>query len=283
MPSLTPPAPHPPPRLRAGILCGAVCLLLAAGCASTGNPRDPLEPLNRGIYKFNDGFDTVLVKPAAEFYRFIVPEFARTGVSNFFSNLNDVIVAVNNLLQGKLTHAASDVGRILVNSTVGVLGLFDIATGLGMEKHNEDFGQTLGYWGIGDGPYLVLPILGPSNLRDTAGWFGDFYVWPISYVEDDRTRYAVIAFRFVTIRADLLEASRILETAALDPYEFVRDAYLQRRRNLVYDGRPPPDEDDIVDEPKQKPAPDKDAAKPAAPPAEASQQSPPAGGGVTTK
>jgi phospholipid-binding lipoprotein MlaA len=242
-----------------------LCLLLAAGCASTGNPRDPLEPINRGIYQFNDGFDTVLVKPAAEFYRFIVPEFARTGVSNFFSNLNDVIVAVNNLLQGKLTHAASDVGRILVNSTVGVLGLVDVATGLGMEKHNEDFGQTLGYWGIGDGPYLVLPFLGPSNLRDTAGWFGDFYVWPISYVEDDRTRYAVIAFRFVTIRADLLEASRILETAALDPYEFVRDAYLQRRRNLVYDGRPPPDEDDIVDEPKQKPAPDKDAAKPAAP------------------
>jgi len=265
MPSLMPTNPRTPPRLRAGVLCGALCLLLAAGCASTGNPRDPLEPINRGIYQFNDGFDTVLVKPAAEFYRFIVPEFARTGVSNFFSNLNDVIVAVNNLLQGKLTHAASDVGRILVNSTVGVLGLVDVATGLGMEKHNEDFGQTLGYWGVGDGPYLVLPFLGPSNLRDTAGWFGDFYVWPISYVEDDRTRYAVIAFRFVTIRADLLEASRILETAALDPYEFVRDAYLQRRRNLVYDGRPPPDEDDIVDEPKQKPAPDKDAAKPAAP------------------
>jgi phospholipid-binding lipoprotein MlaA len=269
------PAPRPLSRLRAGVLCGALCLLLSGGCATNGNPRDPLEPLNRAVYTFNDGFDALLVKPAAEFYRFIIPEFARTGVSNFFSNLNDVIVAANNLLQGKATHAASDVGRILVNSTVGVLGLFDIATGLGMEKHNEDFGQTLGYWGIGDGPYLVLPFLGPSNVRDTVGWFGDFYVWPVSYIEAGKTRRAVIAFRFVTVRADLLEASRILETAALDPYQFVRDAYLQRRRNLVYDGKPPLDEDDMGDEPKRTPAPDKETAKPAAPsPAEPAGEAP---------
>ena len=268
MPAWMPPTARQLSRLRAAVLCGALSLSLLGGCATTGNPRDPLEPLNRAVYTFNDGVDALFVKPFAEFYRLIVPEFARTGVSNFFSNINDVIVFANNLLQGKVTHAASDMGRILVNSTAGVLGLFDVATGLGMEKHNEDFGQTLGYWGIADGPYLVLPFLGPSSFRDGVGWIGDIYTWPISYIEDDRTRYAVTGFRFVTLRADLLEASRILETAALDPYEFVRDAYLQRRRNLVYDGNPPPDEDDIED-PKSKPTsqkePPKDEPKPEAP------------------
>jgi phospholipid-binding lipoprotein MlaA len=275
MPSLTPLIARPLPRLRAAVLCGAVSLLLLGGCASTGNPRDPLEPLNRGIYQFNDGVDKVLIKPAAEFYRFAIPEFMRTGVSNFFSNLNDVIVALNSLLQGKLTQAGSDAARLIVNSTVGLLGLFDVATEIGLEKHNEDFGQTLGYWGIGDGPYLVLPLLGPSSARDAVGWFGDYYAWPITYLEPDRHRNILIALRFVTARADLLEASRILETAALDPYEFVRDAYLQRRRNLVYDGKPPPDEDDFVDDAKLKPAPDKEGAKPAAPaPAGAGDQTP---------
>jgi phospholipid-binding lipoprotein MlaA len=254
-----PPAARPLSRLRAMVLCGAVSLSLLGGCATNGNPRDPLEPLNRGIYKFNDGFDALLVKPGAEFYRFFLPEFIRTGVSNFFYNLNDVIVALNSLLQGKLMQAGSDVSRLIVNSTVGVLGLFDVATKIGLEKHNEDFGQTLGYWGIGDGPYLVLPFLGPSSARDAVGWFGDYYMWPVAYVEPDRVRNAVIAFRFVTFRADLLEASQILETAALDPYEFVRDAFLQRRRNLVYDGKPPPDEDDIDNDAKPK------AAEPAPP------------------
>jgi phospholipid-binding lipoprotein MlaA len=244
---------RPLPRLRAAVLCGAVSLLLLGGCASTGNPRDPLEPLNRSIYQFNDGVDKALMKPAAEFYRFALPQFMRTGISNFFSNLNDVIVALNNLLQGKLTKAASDVGRILINTTFGALGVYDAATEAGLEKNNEDFGQTLGYWGIGDGPYLVLPLLGPSNARDAVGWVGDYYAWPITYLEPDLDRNILIALRFVTVRADLLEATRILETAALDPYEFVRDAYLQRRRNQVYDGKPPPDEDDFMDEEKPKP------------------------------
>ena len=260
MPSLTPLIARPLPRLRAAVLCGAVSLLLLGGCASTGNPRDPLEPLNRSIYQFNDGVDKALMKPAAEFYRFALPQFMRTGISNFFSNLNDVIVALNNLLQGKLTKAASDVGRILINTTFGALGVYDAATEAGLEKNNEDFGQTLGYWGIVDGPYLVLPLLGPSNARDAVGWFGDYYAWPISYLEPDRDRNILIALRFVTVRADLLEATRILETAALDPYQFVRDAYLQRRRNLIWDGRPPPDEDDI-DDPKPKPAPAQDPPK----------------------
>lgn len=266
-----PPTARPLSRLRAVVLCGAVSVLLLGGCASTGNPRDPLEPINRAVYTFNDGVDHLLIKPAAEFYRFAVPEFMRTGVSNFFSNINDVIVALNSLLQGKLTQAGSDVARLIVNSTVGVLGLFDVATEIGLEKHNEDFGQTLGYWGIGDGPYLVLPFLGPSSARDAVGWVGDFYTWPITYVEPDRDRNILIAVRFISLRADLLEASRILETAALDPYEFVRDAFLQRRRNLVYDGKPPPDEDDFEDEAKPKPK----AAEPAPPvPAEPADQAP---------
>ena len=260
---------RPLSRMRALVLCGTVSLVLLGGCASNGNPRDPLEPMNRAIYTFNDGVDHLLIKPAAEFYRFVVPEFMRTGVSNFFSNLNDVIVALNSLLQGKFTQAGMDVSRLIVNTTVGVLGLFDVATKIGLEKHNEDFGQTLGYWGIGDGPYLVLPFIGPSSARDAVGWVGDFYTWPITYVEPERDRNILIALRFVTLRADLLEASKILETAALDPYEFVRDAYLQRRRNLVYDGKPPPDEDDVEDDSKPKPSAPEPA--PASAPAPASQ------------
>jgi len=226
-----------------GLFVGvAACLLLLGGCATNGNPRDPLEPLNRGVYKFNDVVDHVLVKPAAEVYSGVLPDFVRKGISNVFSNLNDVIVALNNVLQGKFSNAASDVGRIAINTTIGLLGIFDPATEAGLEKNNEDFGQTLGYWGIGDGPYLVLPFLGPSSFRDTAGWVGDVYAWPITYVDPNRDRNALIALRFVGIRAELLAASNILQTAALDPYEFTRDAYLQRRRNLVYDGKPPLDD-----------------------------------------
>lgn len=229
-------------RLRSLFLCAVAAIVLFGGCASTGNPRDPLEPLNRAIYTFNDGVDHMFVKPAAEIYRAVLPPIVRTGISNFFSNLNDVLVALNNLLQGKITQAGIDVARIFVNSTVGVLGFIDVATEIGLEKHYEDFGQTLGYWGLGDGPYIVLPFLGPSSVRDTAGWVGDVYTWPGTYVDPNRDRNALIALRFVSGRSELLEASKIIETAALDPYEFVRDAYLQRRRTQVHDGNPPDDD-----------------------------------------
>ena len=234
-------------RLRASLVCGLACFALLGGCASTGNPRDPLEPINRGIYQFNDGVDTAVLKPVAEAYRDVLPQFMRTGVSNFFSNINDVIVALNNLLQAKFLNAVSDVGRIVVNTTVGLLGVLDVATEFGLEKHNEDFGQTLGFWGIGDGPYLVLPILGPSSLRDVFGTFVDFKTDPLTYVDPSRARNQLWAARMINRRAELLDTSKILETAALDPYEFLRDAYLQRRRNLVYDGSPPPDRDEDVD------------------------------------
>lgn len=221
----------------------AVCVLvgfaLLSGCATTGDPRDPLESVNRGIYNFNDGLDTMILKPAAEVYRGVIPQPVRNGVSNVFSNLNDVIVALNNLLQGKFEAAISDIARLLVNTTVGLLGIFDVATEAGLEKHDEDFGQTLGYWGIGDGPYLVLPFLGPRNLRDTAGLVGDFKLDPVIYIDPVRDRNAALGLRLVSRREALLGASNVLEAAALDEYAFVRDAYLQRRRNLIYDGNPP--------------------------------------------
>lgn len=245
-------------RLRALLLAGAIATLLLGGCASTGNPRDPFEPLNRGIYKFNDGVDSVLFKPIAEVYQGVLPQFARTGVGNFFSNIQDVIIALNNLLQGKVMDAGMDLCRIVVNSTIGVLGLIDVGTEFGLEKHQEDFGQTLGRWGIGGGPYIVIPFLGPSTVRDGFGLIGDWVASPLTYLQPDRHRNNAYGVFFVNRRAELLEASKILEIAALDPYEFVRDAYLQRRRNLIYDGRPP-DEDDLEFEAKPKP----DASKPA--------------------
>ncbi len=230
-------------RLRLCVVCAIVGLGVLSGCASTGNPRDPLEPLNRGIYHFNDGVDTMLLKPAAEVYQGIVPSLVRTGVSNVFSNLNDVIVALNNLLQGKINEALSDAGRVLLNTTAGLLGIFDVATPAGLEKHDEDFGQTLGWWGIGDGPYLVLPFLGASNVRDTVGRVADYKADLVTYIDPSRDRNIVQGLRIVARRADLLSASRILAIAAIDEYEFVRDAYLQRRRNLIYDGNPPREKD----------------------------------------
>lgn len=240
------------PRLHAMLVVGLVSLTLLGGCASVNNPRDPFEPVNRGIYHFNDGVDTVLLKPAAQVYRGVLPQAVRTGVSNFFSNINDVIVALNNLLQAKFLNAASDVGRIAVNTTIGLLGVFDVATHLGLEKHNEDFGQTLGYWGIGDGPFLMLPLFGPSSLRDALGLIVDYKTDLITYVDPSRDRNILWGVRLVNRRSELLDTTTILETAALDPYEFLRDAYLQRRRNLVYDGSPPREKDEDVDIPMKR-------------------------------
>ena len=241
-----------PRRLRVLLVSVSMLMTLLGGCATTGNPRDPLEPMNRAIYSFNDGVDQAIFKPVADAYRAVLPSFVRTGVSNFFSNINDVSIALNSLLQGKPVDAISDVGRVAVNTTAGILGVFDVATEFGLEKHNEDFGQTLGHWGVGDGPFLMLPLLGPSNLRDTVGLVTDFKLDPITYVDPSRDRNILWGSRSVSQRAHLLDASKILETAALDPYDFLRYAYLQRRRNLVHDGSPPPEKDDDL-EIKMKP------------------------------
>jgi phospholipid-binding lipoprotein MlaA len=239
-------------RFRVTLASTLACFALLGGCASVGNPRDPLEPVNRGIYTFNDAVDTTVLRPAAELYRGLVPRLVRNGVHNVFANINDVIIALNNLLQAKFVNAVSDTGRIVVNTTVGLLGVFDVATELGLEKHDEDFGQTLGYWGLGDGPYLVLPILGPSSLRDSVGVFVDFKTDPLTYIDPTRDRNIVWGVRAVNRRSELLDASKILETAALDPYQFVRDAYLQRRRSLVYDGNPPKEQNDDADKTKPR-------------------------------
>jgi phospholipid-binding lipoprotein MlaA len=226
-------------RLRAALPASLLVAVLA-GCATPKNPRDPLEPLNRAVYAFNHDLDRVALKPAALAYREVVPTPVRGGITSFFGNFRDVTTAINNLLQLKVAQAASDAGRVAINSTVGILGVFDVASRLGLQKHEEDFGQTLGRWGVADGPYLVLPLLGPSNARDAVGWVGDYFTDPEFYlIEDEPWTWIVFGTRVVNVRANLLEAERLLEQAAVDRYSFLREAYSQRRRNQIYDGNPP--------------------------------------------
>jgi phospholipid-binding lipoprotein MlaA len=248
-------------------------MLLATlpGCATTAQTHetpadpvvengDPLEPFNRAMYTFNDELDRYLLKPVAKGYRAVMPTPVRRSVSNFFRNLSEPIVALNNALQGKWGDAGSDVGRFATNSTLGVLGLFDVATRFGLERHNEDFGQTFGVWGVKEGPYLVLPFFGPSNFRDGFGLVPYYYTHPLTYTEDESTGWVLFGVEVVDYRAQMLDAGDILEQAAgEDPYVFVREAYLQRRRNLVADGVAPTEVDPSIlfeeESPPAKPAP----------------------------
>lgn len=224
-------------------------MALLSGCASTNAPpADPLEGLNRGTYAFNDALDRAVLKPVAKGYQAITPQFVRSGVSNAFMNLGEVATAFNSLLQGNAGNAASDVGRFLVNSTLGVLGLFDVATPMGLEKHNEDFGQTLGKWGVGSGPYLVLPLMGPSTLRDASGRVVDSQLGWSRQVDHVPTRNSAFAVEIVDVRANLLGAGDALDEASLDKYQFLRDAYLQRRLRAVYDGKAPQEKLDKLEE-----------------------------------
>jgi len=209
------------------------------GCATSGNSKDPIEGFNRAMYGLNEAVDTVLIKPVAQGYDAVTPAPVRTGVTNFFGNIADFFIGVNNLLQGKPDQAVSDLGRVLVNSTIGLLGLIDWASSMGMEKHEEDFGQTFGRWGAGDGAYVVLPIFGPRTVRDTAGLILDVAADPVGHIDHVPTRNTLLVVRMVDIRADLLPADKVIEEAALDKYAYVRDGYLQRRRNLIHDGNPP--------------------------------------------
>jgi phospholipid-binding lipoprotein MlaA len=223
----------------------AVAFLTGCGSipAEYRDPQDPWQPFNRAVFKFNTDFDNAFFKPVAKGYRAITPEPVDRSVTNFYDNIADITSAVNNTLQFKLSRAGSDVGRVLVNTTVGVLGLFDVATNMGLPRYQEDFGQTLGYWGVGTGPYLVLPILGPSSVRGTVGLAGDIVVDPFFSISKDEIYWGFVVLRAVDDRADLLTAGELLDEAAIDRYSFVRDAYLQRRRSLVHDGAPPEDED----------------------------------------
>jgi len=229
-------------------ILSALAALALTGCASThaNNPADPLESFNRGVYRFNDTVDKAIAKPVAQGYNAVMPAPGKIMVSNFFSNLDDVIVTINDLLQFKFAQAASDGSRFLFNSTFGVLGLFDVASRL--EKHNEDFGQTLGYWGVGSGAYIVLPIFGPSSVRDGVGLYVDSRPSRLRHVDHIRTRNQLYLSKAVNRRAQLLDQEKVLDTAALDRYEFIRDAYLLRRQSLVYDGNPPREEYDYDEE-----------------------------------
>jgi phospholipid-binding lipoprotein MlaA len=224
---------------RFGILI--IAFLPLVGCATTdgADPRDPFEGFNRGVYRFNEVVDEAVARPVATAYRDVVHVEIRNRVRNFFSNIGDVFIGVNNALQGKFYEGMEDFFRVAFNSTIGLLGIHDVASEMGIEKHNEDFGQTFGWWGVGDGPYLVLPIFGSSTVRDGLGLALDMYTDPLGEVRPIDVRNSLVALRLTGTRADLLEASRILEQAALDKYVFQRDAYLQRRRSLVYDGRAP--------------------------------------------
>lgn len=224
-------------------------LTLVTGCASVNAPKaDPLEGLNRTTFKVNETVDDYVLKPVAKGYQAVTPGFVRSGVSNAFSNVGDVGTSVNNLLQGKPGNALSDVGRFVVNSTLGVLGLFDVATGMGLEKHEEDFGQTLGSWGVGSGPFLVLPLLGPSTLRDTFAKPVDGYTGYPRYMGHVPTRNSVQALGLINFRAELLNTTSTLDEASLDKYQFIRDAYLQRRLSQVHDGKVPQAKRDKLEE-----------------------------------
>jgi phospholipid-binding lipoprotein MlaA len=219
----------------------ALALSLLGGCATTpgGDPRDPLEGFNRSVFSFNEAVDNAVLKPVATGYQKVVPQFVRTSVDNFFANLGDAWSAVNLVLQAKPQPALETGMRFVFNSTLGLGGLFDIAGDAGMERRTEDFGQTLGRWGVGPGPYLVLPILGPSTVRDTGALALDFQAAPAAWFQERRDQVGVSVLQVISTRARLLSATRTIDDIALDKYLLIRDGFLVRRRNQVYDGNPP--------------------------------------------
>jgi len=219
----------------------ALAAALLAGCAAAPSREDPLEPMNRAFYQFHDTVDTAVVKPVVQAYVDIVPQLIRTGVSNVFNNLDDLFSAVNGLLQGKLDKFGDDLGRVVLNTAFGLGGIFDLASMAGIERGNEDFGQTFGAWGVPQGPYLFIPFLGPTTVRDGTGVAVRIAVGPVGYIPDIPLRNSLYGVGAVDLRAQALGAGALVDTAALDRYLFIRNAYLQRRRYLVYDGKPPPE------------------------------------------
>ena len=270
------------PRVAAALVLAAI-----AGCATTpgvdhqdrhtAGPKDPYESVNRKVFAFNDTLDTYALKPVATAYNKVIPSPIRTGVHNFFGNFSDAWSAVNQLLQGKPADAGTMTLRVLTNTTIGIGGLFDPATSLGLERKPEDLGLTLGHWGLEPGPYLVLPLFGSSDIRDALALPADTYVSPSLLVAPKYWKEVGIdAIGVIDTRAGLLGASQMLDELAFDRYTFMRDAYITRRRSLVYDGNPPdlPDEDD-ADDAKSAPAPAGAAsgAKPASPAASGAKSS----------
>jgi phospholipid-binding lipoprotein MlaA len=240
------------PRAVAAVLLALAFALAFSGCAvvnqarmSPGQKLDPWENWNRKVFAFNEGLDVAVLKPVAKAYSTVVPLMVRTGVSNFFGNFTDAWSAVNNLLQGKIEKALSDVFRVGTNTTFGLLGLIDVAAEMGLERQSEDLGQTLGHWGVGAGAYIVWPLLGPSTVRESFALPFDRAWSPAFAVSNSKESLAVTGVQLVNTRAGLLAAGNLLDDIALDKYTFLRDAYLQRRRSLTYDG-----EEKEVEEPE---------------------------------
>lgn len=253
-------------RALIAMLC-VCCGLLLGGCAgmrdgmpsSAGQKLDPWENWNRKVFGFNESLDEKVLKPVATGYRDVVPEVMRMGVSNVFNNVSDGWSAINAFLQGKLEAGLHNTLRFAFNSTFGFAGLLDVAGAMGVESQSEDFGQTLGRWGVGAGAYVVWPVIGPSTVRESFAMPLDRLATPAVVFGDLGPQLGITALQITNTRADLLGASRILDDIALDKYSFVRDAYLARRRSLVFDGdppeRPPSSDADLPDEPQQSKAP----------------------------
>ena len=223
------------------ILVGLLFLLSA--CATTGavDPRDPYENFNRSVFSFNEFMDEKLFEPVTKGYQRFVPELIREAISNFFSNLNDVTVIINDILQFKFAQAISDITRFILNTTIGLLGLVDVATGAGLEKHNEDFGQTLGVWGFGSGPYLVTPFFGPSSFRDVSALVIDgILINPTSQLNNTTPRMGLMSLNYIDFKVEYLQAMEMVGEASFDEYEFLKNAYFQKRYSQIHDDQLPP-------------------------------------------
>lgn len=220
-------------KMRSLFIAGAVSVMLAQPVIAEEVNVDPWEGFNRVMFGFNNGIDTYALKPVSKGYKAVMPDVAETGVSNFFDNLSDVGTLLNNLLQGKFHSAGQDFARVTFNSTLGLAGFIDVATPMGIEKHEEDFGQTFGYWGVESGPYLVLPFFGPATVRDGIGMLPDTFVDPVFHVNDNGDRNALYVTRIIDGRSQLLESEKLISG---DKYTFIRDAYLQKRAFSIADG-----------------------------------------------
>ena len=229
-------------RLR--IVSALALAALLAGCAAAPSRDDPFEPMNRAAYRVHEVVDGNIVKPIAQAYVDYTPKLVQTGVRNFFGNIDDFFSFINGMLQNKPEKAGNDLGRVITNTGFGLLGLIDIASEAGIPKGNEDFGQTFGYWGIPQGPYLFIPLLGPTTVRDGSGWIIRAYTTPVGYIPDVSTRNILWGIGYLDVRASALQSESLLEQASLDRYTFIRRSYLQRRRYLVFDGAPPPEKED---------------------------------------